>query len=482
MRGSKARERQFKMTDRSFDVAVIGAGVVGCAIARELARHQIEVVVVEAGADVGIGTSKANTALLHTGFDAKSGSLEAALVTRGHAMLLSYAREANIPVEVVGALMIAWSNADLAAFQRIVQNSMANGYTAIRRIGVDELYRREPRLGRGAKGALEVPDEGIICPFTTPLALVTQAVVNGATLLLGTPVESIRDSNGTHQLVSGNRVVRARHVVNAAGLYSDTIDRMFGGESFTVRPRRGELIVFDKLARPLISHILLPVPSATTKGVLVAPTVFGNVLLGPTAEEVDDKTATESTDAGVQSLFDKGSHIVPALVGNEITAVYAGLRAATDHNDYQIASNPSKRYVCVGGIRSTGLSASMAIAEHVRDLLVEANLELVPKASFEAVRMPTIGEAAERPYRDSEMVSKCPDYGRIVCHCERVSVREIVDALRSPVPARDLDGLGRRTRAQLGRCQSFYCGARVAALFAEHSARTAEKVLGLARE
>jgi glycerol-3-phosphate dehydrogenase len=239
---------------------------------------------------------------------------------------------------------------------------------------------------------------------------------------------------------------------------------MLGHEGFTVHPRRGELIVFDKLARPLLDHILLAVPSATTKGVLLAPTVFGNVLLGPTAQDVEDKRDTSSTREGLAYLRVQGERIMPALREQEVTAVYAGLRAATEHADYQLALHAAEGYVCVGGIRSTGLSTSMAIAELVRAELGRAGHELVPKSDAPAARMPNIGESAPRPYLQPGRIAENPDYGRIVCFCERVTRGELLDAMAAPIPAVDLDGLRRRTRVLMGRCQGFFCGAGVSAL------------------
>jgi glycerol-3-phosphate dehydrogenase len=282
-----------------------------------------------------------------------------------------------------------------------------------------------------------------------------------------------------HVLETAAGHVEARWVVNAAGLHADTVDGLFGGGGgFTVTPRRGELIVFDKLARPLLRHTILPVPTATTKGVLVAPTVFGNVVLGPTAEDVPDRTATATTAAGLAGLLEKGARILPALVREEVTATYVGLRAATEHADYRISFDADRRYACVGGIRSTGLTASMAIAEHVADGLRDAGLVLTKRADVRTVRMPNLGEAFARPYRDAAAIAANPDYGRIVCHCERTTRGEILDALRSAIPPRTLDGLRRRTRAGFGRCQGFYCTADVARLLADASGQSLDVVLG----
>jgi len=466
--------------DRSFDVAVIGAGVVGTAIARELAGYRLQCLLLEAASDVGTGTSKANTAILHTGFDAKPGSLEARLVRRGQALLSAYGPGAGIAIEPVGALLVAWDADQLAALPAIAENATRNGYARARFVGVNELYADEPHLGRGALGALAIPDEGIVCPFTPPLAFATQAVVNGVTLALGHTVERIVPANQDgYDVVTARATFRSRYVVNAAGLNSDEIHRMLGHDTFTVVPRRGELIVFDKLARPLLTHVLLPVPTKVSKGVLVSPTVFGNVLLGPTAEDIHDKTATGSTAAGLASLLDKGRRILPALLEEEVTAVYVGLRAATEHSDYQITFHPAQRYVCVGGIRSTGLSASMAIAEYVVEGLADAGLVLERKEEVQAAPLPRIGETSVRPYQCAEAIAADPDYGRIVCHCERVTRGEILAALRAPIPARSLDGLRRRTRALLGRCQGFFCAASVAQFVSEATGQSVSAVFGL---
>ncbi|HEY9240486.1 MAG TPA: FAD-dependent oxidoreductase, partial [Streptosporangiaceae bacterium] len=269
-----------------------------------------------------------------------------------------------------------------------------------------------------------------------------------------------------HEVRTSRGPLHCRWLINAAGLYSDQIDRMIGGDSFTITPRRGELIVFDKLARPLLSAILLPVPTARTKGVLVAPTVYGNVLLGPTAEDVTDRTDTATTAAGLAGLLDAGQRLLPGLMAEEVTATYAGLRAATEHRDYQIRVDEKLRYACAGGIRSTGLSASLGIAEYLAGQLGAAGLKLTARDTAGPPVMPYLGQAGPRPYQDAARIAADPEYGRIVCHCERVTRGEIRDALASPLPPADLDGLRRRTRACNGRCQGFYCAATVSDLLA----------------
>jgi len=449
---------------RTYDVAVIGAGVVGCAIARQCARFELDCILIEAGPDVGTGTSKANTAILHTGFDAKPGTLERDLVRRGYGLLKEYAAEAGIPVEPIGALLIAWDADQLEALSRIRAGAIDNG-VPVRMVDQAEVYRMEPSLGPGALSGLEIPDEAILCPFTTTLACATQAVINGAVLVLNAPVTAVGMADGVHVLDTPRGAIRSRFLVNAAGLGSDRINRMLGHAEFTVTPRRGELIVFDKFAAGLVHRILLPVPGKMGKGVLISPTVYGNVLLGPTSENILDSRDTGTTAGGLEFLLEKGRRILPSLIQEEITATYAGLRAATAHADYQIHSHPEQRYICVGGIRSTGVSASLAIAEYVGDLLAEMGLALRPKPVFEPVRMPNIGEYRERPYQSAGLIAENPEYGEIVCHCEKVTRGEIQAALNSTLPPANLDGLRRRTRALMGRCQGFYCQGHLQALF-----------------
>lgn len=457
------------LPDEVYDVVVVGAGVVGAAIARELARYPLRTALVEASADVGDGTSKANTAILHTGFDAVPGSLEARLVREGRARLAAYAEECGIPVEPIGALLVAWDDEQLAALPALARKAARNGYRRTRTVSADELRRREPHLGPGALGALEVPDESVICPWTTTLAYATQAVRSGVDLHLNCQVREVTEGSPSpdapHLLTTGRGPLRTRWLVNAAGLYADAFDRLLGHDDFTVTPRRGQLIVFDKLARSLVDHILLPVPTALGKGVLVSPTVYGNVMLGPTAEDLDDKRATGSTAEGLAFLREKGGRIVPDLLEEEVTAVYAGLRAATEHDDYAIRPHPRQRYVTVGGIRSTGLTASMAIAAHVVELLTEAGAAVGTARALVPLTMPNLGEASPRPYQRADLIAADPAYGTLVCHCERVSRGEIRDALASDIPPLSPEGLRRRTRALGGRCQGFYCGAAVRALF-----------------
>jgi glycerol-3-phosphate dehydrogenase len=456
-----------------YDVAVVGAGVVGSAVASALVRLGLSVVLVEAGADVGAGTSKANTAIWHTGFDAKPGTLEAGMVARGHVLLQEGSQRWGWPLRRVGALLVAWDDAQLSRLDAITAQARANGYTAITALTTAQVYAAEPHLGAGVRGALLVPDEGLLDPWAVTLALATDAVVNGATLRRSSPVVAVTGDGDRrtrhHVLSTPGGELRAAWLVNTAGLQSDTVDRLLGHDGFTVTPRRGQLIVFDKLAARLVTRVLLPVPTEHSKGVLVSPTVYGNVLLGPTAEDLPDRTDTATTAEGLRGLLARGRDLLPALVEEEVTATYAGLRAATEHADYCYEVFPADRYVRVGGIRSTGISSALALAERVADDLGSCGLVTAPLVEPVVVRVPDLAElrgpgSRPRPYLDADLIRSDPEYGRIVCHCERVTAGELRDALASPLPPVDLDGLRRRTRALMGRCQGFACGATLTAL------------------
>ncbi len=449
---------------RTVDVAVIGAGLIGCAIARALAGLELDVVLIDARNDVGDGTSKANTAILHTGFDATPGTLESRLVRRGYELWHDYARTTGVPVERTGALLVAWDEEQLATLPKLQAKAEANGYTETRIVDADTVYATVPALGAGALGGLEVPGESVMCSWSAAIAMASEAVLRGVHLELECRVDGITSAADCTVLHTTRGDITARWIVNAAGLGGDIVESMFGHERFHLHPRRGELLVFDKLARAMAPVIVLPVPSKVGKGVLVSPTIYGNVMLGPTADDIEDRASTGTTEEGFAFLTERGRRIMPALLDEEVTTAYAGLRAAHDRDDYVIEVDVRQRYVVAGCIRSTGLTSSLAVGEHVVALMRAAGLDAEPRVSLPPPpRVPNIGEAGTRPYADAERITRDPAYGEIVCFCERVTAGEIRDALHSTIPARDLGGIRRRTRAGNGRCQGFFCGASVRA-------------------
>ena len=375
--------------------------------------------------------------------------------------------------------MVAWDAGQRTALSELLEKSRANGYNSARILDADELRDREPFLGPGAQGALEVPDESIIDPWSPVLGIRAgghgrrRRHRSGHRAALGSPVRA-----GRERVSTSRGEVSCRWLINAAGVSADLIDTVCGHGDFRVLPRRGELLVFDKSARQIVNSVILPVPSATTKGVVIAPTVFGNVLLGPTADDLDDRQATGTTEK---------RHRTPPRC-RTATDAHArrtrdhrnlrGIRAATESRDFQIHLHPGEGYICVGGIRSTGLSASLAIAEHVADLLVadgcsgagqRRNPHPRPCQHWVRAATPITGPGA----------SPRASYGRILCHCEQVSAGELQDACGGPLGARNLGGLRRRTRAMNGRCQCFYCGATVLALLAEQSGLSVSELTGL---
>ncbi|WP_428031380.1 NAD(P)/FAD-dependent oxidoreductase [Ancylobacter sp.] len=439
----------------SFDIAVIGAGVVGCAVVRRLALAGAKVVLIEKGSDILSGASKANSAILHTGFDAPPGSLELDLIKAGREEYLTLGPSLGVAVVKTGALVCAWNDNEADKLDAIAAQGRANGISNLSLLSGPAARATMPGLSERLVAAIEVADEHIIDPWTAPLAYLTQAVALGARFLRTAELVEGR-FDGEWHLSTTAGMLKARAVVNTAGLYGDIVDGRLGfTPEFEIRPRKGQFVVLDKAAYAHVPRIVLPVPTEITKGVVVCPTAFGNVLIGPTAEEQDDRVRATVETHALEALLARGAEIVPALAGMPVTAVYAGLRPASEAKAYRVFCRPEKRAVTLGGIRSTGLSAALGLAQHAARLIEGFGLSLSPVAAVPEVRLPNLSETCPRDWQQ-------PDHGAIVCHCELVTKREIEAALESPVPPGDFGGLRRRTRAGMGRCQGFYCNARLA--------------------
>ncbi|MDR5646538.1 NAD(P)/FAD-dependent oxidoreductase [Burkholderia cenocepacia] len=440
-----------------FDVVVVGAGVVGCAVARRFALAGERVLVIEKGADLLSGASKANSAILHTGFDAPSGSLELACMKAGYEEYLEIAPRMNLPVLETGALVAAWSDEELARLDGIVEQAHANGVSDVQRIERAAMLEREPGLSPAVRGGVLVPREHVIDPWSAPLAYLTQAVEHGARALFGTELTGARRNGENWELETSQGRWQAAFVVNCAGLFGDHVERaLLGSSEFTILPRKGQFVVFDKASSRCMRSILLPVPTERTKGIVITRTAFGNLLVGPTAEEQDDRTRASVDRDTLAQLVASAVERVPALEGMPVTAIYAGLRPATERKEYRIRIDRERGYLAVGGIRSTGLTAALGIAQHVLALYEGGQ----SRAVVEPRSWPRMPNLAEHRPRDWQL----PGDNAIVCHCELVTRREIEAALGSLVPPGDIGGLKRRTRACMGRCQGFYCSARVAEL------------------
>jgi glycerol-3-phosphate dehydrogenase len=436
------------------DICVIGGGVVGLAAFRRFSMAGLKVVLVERAADILAGASKGNSAILHTGFDAPPGSLEVACMQAGYAEYLEIAPRLNLPVLETGAHVVAWTEAELAALPGIVEKAHANGVVDVREIDAATLRAREPHLAEGALGAVEVPREHVIDPWAAPLAYAHQGLAMGGTIVRGCDVQGGDRRDGVWTLATSRGPVRARTVINAAGNLGDLVEAIARPSPFRVRPRKGQFVVFDKPASRLARSIILPVPSERTKGVLACRTIWGNLLVGPTAEDQEERAIADLDRDTLAALVAAGRRLIPALADETVTATYAGLRPATEFKDYQVSASAELGWITLGGIRSTGLTAALGIAAHAARLYGET-IGPLPGAAPEPVwtPVPNLAEHLPRPYQDG---------GHIVCHCEWVTRAELEAALGGAFPAGNLGGLKRRTRAMMGRCQGFYCGAEIA--------------------
>lgn len=451
--GNQAAER--------FDVAVIGAGVVGCAVARRFALEGARVLLLEKGADILSGASKGNSAILHTGFDAPPGSLEVACMQAGYEEYVSIAPRMNLPTLETGAIVAAWNDEELAKLDGIEAQARANGVNDVQRVTRREILQREPYVNPSVRAGLLVPREHVIDPWSAPLGYLTQAVLNGAHAVFDAEVTSAARDANEWIIETTQGAFRASFAINCAGLFGDRVEQAFlGNASFQIRPRKGQFVVFDKAAAALIRTILLPVPTERTKGVVVVRTAFGNVLVGPTAEEQEDRIHAGVDEETLKALVAKATELVPGLAEIPVNAIYAGLRPATEKKEYRVKIDAARGYITLGGIRSTGLTAALGLAQHAFRLYSDAGLRLSPLINPLCPKMPNLAEHLERDWER-------PGDNEIVCHCELVTRREIEAALNSSLPARDFGGLRRRTRACMGRCQGFYCSARVAEITAD---------------
>jgi len=448
-----------------YDVAVIGAGVVGGMIARTLSAYNLKLCILEKNHDVAMGASCANSAIVHAGFDAKEGSLKAKLNVRGSEMMEKVCRDLGVKYKNNGSLVIGFSEEDAETVQSLYVRGVTNGVRNLKVLNSEELHRLEPNVSENAICALWAPTGSIVCPYELTIAAVGNAMDNGADLRLDFAVSEIRDEGDYFTVVSPNGTVEAKYVINAAGLFSDEIAKMVGDNSFTVHPRRGEYVLLDKECGALVTHTIFRTPSKMGKGILVSPTVDGNLLTGPTSVDMDDKTDKATTPDGLAHVMREAAENVNGIFFGKTITSFCGLRAVGSTGDF-IINMPRDRFVNVAGIESPGLSSAPAIGEYVVELLQNAGMQLTENASFDPHReaMHAFREASIE--EKNEIIKKDPTYGRIICRCETVTEGEILRAIRENPKPRDLDGVKRRTRAQMGRCQGGFCSPYIVELLA----------------
>ncbi|WP_428548163.1 NAD(P)/FAD-dependent oxidoreductase [Profundibacter sp.] len=447
-----------------YDVAIIGAGIVGCAMARRFTLEGARVVLLEKTTDILDGASKANSAILHTGFDAPVGSIEVGCVQAGHEEYRQIYRDFGLTLDECGAHVVAWSDEEVAKLEQIQQQAVDNNVMDTRLITGDELRTVEPNLSDRALAAIAVPSESLIDPWSSPYAYLHQSLMNGGEVMLSCEVTGGRFDGNGWKLETTQGLVWANHVVNCAGLYGDLVNSsVFGQASFTITPRKGQFVVYDKAASRLARSVILPVPTARTKGIVLFRTVFGNLAVGPTAEDQQSRTDSSIDTETLQSLMAAGEAIMPALKGMPVTATYAGLRPATEFKDYQISADAANNWITVGGIRSTGLSGALGIAQYTYGLYRDMGADHTALTDPAIPTARVLTDVANRDWKEK-------DHGEIVCHCELVTRREIEAALSGPLAAKSLAGLKRQTRVTMGRCQGFFCSARLAELTEGHFA------------
>jgi glycerol-3-phosphate dehydrogenase len=440
----------------SYDVAVIGAGVVGAAVARQLSSYRLDVVLLEKEADVSFGVSKANSGIIHGGFHHDKKYLKSRLEVQGAMMFDRLRAELDFPFIRCGIVVVALHEDEMRSIERLYERGVENGAIGIEMCSRERILELEPKLSPDAVGGLYAPGGGIVEPYRFVFSLVESAVKNGVRLETGWKLAGAAWRGDRWELSSSDgRVMRARWVVNSAGLYADEVSRLFGGEEFAVRGRKGEYYLLDRLTKARPSRVVFPVPTAVSKGMLIVPTVEGTVLLGPTAETVDDKEDFSTTREQLETVLRNARNMIPSISETDVITSFAGIRPVVKEDFFIDISARAPGLVQVAGIQSPGLTASPAIGEYVKDLLKKAGLRLVEKAGYDPF-VPKLPRARDLgPYELDELVAGNPAYGEVVCRCERVSEAEIVEAVRRG--HRTLDGVKYFTRAQMGRCQGGFC-------------------------
>lgn len=449
-----------------YDVVIIGSGVSGTASARELSRYEGKICVVEKEEDVCCGTSKANSAIIHAGYDAQEGSLMAKLNVRGNELMGKLSEDLDILFERIGSLVVCLSEEDMPGLKALYDRGIANGVKDLRILDRKEVHEMEPNLTAEVCAALYAPTAGIVCPFGLNLALAENACENGVEFKFNTEVKGIRRLEYGWELLTDRGNIRTKAVVNAAGIYADYFHNMVSERKIHITPRRGEYCLLDKTAGGHVKHTIFALPGKYGKGILVAPTVHGNLILGPTAIDIEDKEGTNTTREGLDQVIERAEMNVKNIPLRQVITSFAGLRAHEDGHEFLIGEvEDAKGFIDCAGIESPGLTSAPAIGEMVAQILKE-KMNLEEKEDFIATRKGVLDPNTLSKEERMELIKEKPEYGNIICRCEMVTEGEIMDAINRPLGAKSLDGVKRRTRAGMGRCQAGFCSPRTMEILA----------------
>lgn len=449
---------------KKYDIAIIGAGVSGTAIARELSRYQTKICVLEREEDVCCGTSKANSAIIHAGYDAEPGSLKAKLNLRGNQMMDQLAKDLDFPFRRNGSLVLCLDEKDLPNLQKLYERGITNGVKGLQILNKEEVRAMETNISDQVIAALYAPTGGIVCPFHMTIAFAENACANGTVFHFNTEVKNIIHRQNIWEIETTKGTFEAGCIINAAGVYADKLHNMVSQKKIHITPRKGEYCLLDKTAGTHVSHTVFTLPGKLGKGVLVTPTVHGNLLIGPTAADIEDKEGVNTTREGLDEVLQKSAASVKNIPARQVITSFAGLRAHEDGDDF-IIGETEKDFIDCAGIESPGLSSAPAIGEMVAELLKE-KYNLKEKEDFISTRKGITDPSKLFLEERNALIHREPTYGNIICRCEMVTEGEIIDAIRRPLGAKSLDGVKRRTRAGMGRCQSGFCSPRVMEILA----------------
>ncbi len=463
---------------KSADVVVIGGGIVGCAILRELSKYDLKCVLLEKEPDIAIGTTKANSAILHAGFDAPTGSMKAITNVRGNALYHELQDELDLDIKWTGSLVAATTDEEMQTLEELLVRGRANGVQGLKILSKEEVLEQEPNLNT-VKGALWAPSAGVCWPFGAAIAFAQCAVQNGAEVIRDCKVLGfVKEAGKITGVETSKGTIAAKYVVNAAGVYADEIAKLAGDDSFTITPRKGEYILFDKTAcSSLVYGVVFPTPTKKSKGILVCTTTHGNTFIGPNANEQDSKEDKAVTTPGMNEIIASAKKLIPNLPMGAAITEFAGLRAVSSTGDFVLGpSEKAAGLYNAAGMQSPGLTAAPAVGELIANEIARVS-GTAKKADFKAA-LPK--HKAFNHMTGAEKAAKIAEnnlYGRVICRCETVTEGEIVEAINSPVGARTVDGVKRRTRAGMGRCQGGFCGPRVTQILARELKISVPEVL-----